>query len=61
MRPRIDLDAIDADTPDDQVLGAIAMAGYSRLPVMKDLSIKFLVMFQFGMSSDRIGWGGQSS
>ena len=33
MRPRIDLDAIDIDTPPAQVLGAIAMAGYSRLPV----------------------------
>ena len=33
MRPRIDLDAIDIDTPADEVLGAIAMAGYSRLPV----------------------------
>ena len=28
MRPRIDLDAIDIDTPADEVLGAIAMAGY---------------------------------
>ena len=27
MRPRIDLDAIDIDTPGDEVLGAIAMAG----------------------------------
>ncbi len=33
MRPRIDLDAIDIDTPAAEVLGAIAMAGYSRLPV----------------------------
>lgn len=33
MRPRIDLDAIDIDTPASEVLGAIAMAGYSRLPV----------------------------
>ena len=33
MRPRIDLDAIDIDTPSAEVLGAIAMAGYSRLPV----------------------------
>jgi putative hemolysin len=33
MRPRIDLDAIDIDTPSTEVLGAIAMAGYSRLPV----------------------------
>ncbi len=33
MRPRIDLDAVDIDTPPGEVLGAIAMAGYSRLPV----------------------------
>ncbi|MFM8804605.1 MAG: hemolysin family protein [Planctomycetia bacterium] len=33
MRPRIDLDALDIETPPDEVLGAIAMAGYSRLPV----------------------------
>jgi putative hemolysin len=33
MRPRIDLDALDIDTPSAEVLGAIAMAGYSRLPV----------------------------
>ena len=33
MRPRIDLDALDLDTPSGEVLGAIAMAGYSRLPV----------------------------
>ena len=33
MRPRIDLDALDIETPSGEVLGAIAMAGYSRLPV----------------------------
>ena len=33
MRPRIDLDALDIATPPGEVLGAIAMAGYSRLPV----------------------------
>ena len=33
MRPRIDLDALDADTPADEVMGAVAMAGFSRLPV----------------------------
>ena len=33
MRPRIDLDALDIATPSGEVLGAIAMAGYSRLPV----------------------------
>jgi len=33
MRPRIDLDALDVDTPAAEVAGAVAMAGYSRLPV----------------------------
>jgi putative hemolysin len=33
MRPRIDLDALDVDTPPGEILGAVAMAGYSRLPV----------------------------
>ena len=33
MRPRIDLDALDIETPPAEVIGAIAMAGYSRLPV----------------------------
>jgi putative hemolysin len=33
MRPRIDLDAMDVDTPSDEVLGTVAMAGFSRLPV----------------------------
>jgi putative hemolysin len=33
MRPRIDLDAMDVETPPDEVLGTVAMAGFSRLPV----------------------------
>ena len=33
MRPRIDLDAMDVDTPPDEMLGTVAMAGFSRLPV----------------------------
>ena len=33
MRPRIDLDAMDADTPPEEVMGTAAMAGFSRLPV----------------------------
>src|SRR6478672_2883363 len=32
MRPRIDLDAMDVDTPPDEILGTVAMAGFSRLP-----------------------------
>jgi len=33
MRPRIDIDALDVDTPSDEVIGAVAMAGFSRLPI----------------------------
>ncbi|HZZ72199.1 MAG TPA: hemolysin family protein, partial [Pirellulales bacterium] len=33
MRPRIDVDALDAATPPREVLGAVAMAGFSRVPV----------------------------
>ena len=36
MRPRIDIEALDADTPSAEVLGAIAMAGFSRIPVYQD-------------------------
>lgn len=33
MRPRIEIDALDVDTPSDEVIGAVAMAGFSRLPI----------------------------
>ena len=33
LRPRIDIDAIDIDTPSEEVIGAMAMAGFSRVPV----------------------------
>jgi putative hemolysin len=33
MRPRIEIDALEADTPPEEVIGAVAMAGFSRLPV----------------------------
>jgi putative hemolysin len=33
MKPRIDLDALDVNTPADEVIGSVAMAGFSRLPV----------------------------
>jgi putative hemolysin len=33
MRPRIEIDALDVDTPPDEVIGAVAMAGFSRLPI----------------------------
>jgi putative hemolysin len=36
MRPRIDLDAMDVNTPAEEVLGTVAMAGFSRLPVYEN-------------------------
>ncbi|MBN2024463.1 MAG: HlyC/CorC family transporter [Pirellulales bacterium] len=33
MRPRVDIDAINADMPPEEVVGAIAMSGFSRVPV----------------------------
>jgi putative hemolysin len=33
MQPRIDIDGIDVETPPEEVLGVIAMAGFTRLPV----------------------------
>jgi len=33
MRPRVEIDALDADTPPDEVVGATAMSGFARVPV----------------------------
>ncbi len=33
MKPRIDIDAVDIETPQEELLGVISMAGFSRLPV----------------------------
>jgi putative hemolysin len=33
MRPRIDIDAVDVETPAQEVVGTVAMSGFSRLPV----------------------------
>ena len=33
MRPRIEIDALDVDTPAEEVIGAVAMAGFSRVPI----------------------------
>lgn len=33
MRPRIDIDAVDIETPSHEVVGSVAMSGFSRLPV----------------------------
>jgi len=59
MRPRIDLDALDVNTPTDELIGAVAMAGFSRLPVYENdldhivgfVHIKDLFRQQY------LGWG----
>ena len=33
LRPRIDIDALDIDTPSNEVIGSLAMSGFSRVPV----------------------------
>jgi putative hemolysin len=33
MRARVDVDAVDVDTPAEEVVGVVAMSGFSRLPV----------------------------
>lgn len=33
MRPRVEIDALDMDTPSHEVVGAVVMSGFSRLPV----------------------------
>jgi putative hemolysin len=57
MRPRIDLDAIDVATPPGEVLGAIAMAGYSRLPVYEG-SLDHILGYVFLKDVLRNNWMG---
>lgn len=33
MRPRVEIDALDAQTPPNEIVGAIAMSGFARVPV----------------------------
>lgn len=33
MHPRIDIDAVDIETPDEELVGVVAMSGFTRLPV----------------------------
>ncbi|NUQ66512.1 MAG: HlyC/CorC family transporter [Pirellulales bacterium] len=33
MRPRVEIDALDVDTPPEEVVGAVVMSGFSRVPV----------------------------
>ena len=46
MRPRIDIDALEINTPAREVAGAMAMAGFSRLPVYEG-SIDHIVGFVY--------------
>jgi putative hemolysin len=58
MRPRIDIDALDVDTPSDEIIGAIAMAGYSRLPVYESSldGILGYVSIQDVLRTSWMGW-----
>ena len=59
MRPRLEMDALDVETAEQEVLGAISMAGFSRLPVYEDnldhiigyVHLKDVVRQQY------LGWG----
>lgn len=33
MRPRVDIDALDVETPPEEIVGAVAIAGFARVPV----------------------------
>jgi putative hemolysin len=58
MRPRIEIDALDVDTPSDEIIGAIAMAGYSRLPVYDGSLDRILgyVALQDVLRTSWMGW-----
>lgn len=58
MRPRIEIDALDVDTPSQEVVGAAAMAGFSRLPVHEgdlDHIIGFIYMKDL-LRQQFMGW-----
>jgi putative hemolysin len=33
LRPRVEIDALDVDTPPEELVGAVVMSGFSRVPV----------------------------
>jgi putative hemolysin len=33
MRPRVDIDALNVETPPEEIVGAVALSGFSRVPV----------------------------
>jgi putative hemolysin len=58
MRPRIEIDAVDVDTPPDEVIGAVAMAGFSRLPVHEG-DIDHIIGFVYTkdlLRQQHLGW-----
>ena len=46
MRARIDIDAIDIETPTEQIVGVMAMSGFSRLPVYEE-SLDHIIGFLY--------------
>jgi putative hemolysin len=35
MRPRVDIDALDVETPPEEIVGAVALSGFARVPVYR--------------------------
>src|SRR5579863_4149455 len=58
MKPRIDIDAVDVETPQEELLGVISMAGFSRLPVYeRDLDhIIGFVHLKDALRQHYLGW-----
>lgn len=58
MRPRLDIDAADVNTPAEEVLGVVVMAGFSRLPVYEgDLDhILGIVHLKDVLRQHYLGW-----
>jgi len=46
LRPRVEIDALDIDTPSNEVIGALAMSGFSRIPVCEE-TIDHIVGFVY--------------
>jgi len=58
LRPRIEIDAIDVDTPPQEVIGIVAMAGFSRLPVYEG-DIDHIIGFVYTkdlLRQQHLGW-----
>lgn len=46
MRARIDIDAVDIETPTEEIVGVMAMSGFSRLPVYEE-SLDHIIGFLY--------------